>query len=245
VTPAEAREKYWKNNHPVNIQKDWSSIHIHLPEIAPISETTKIKNAIFISLDNKLTTAEGDWKDKLELLSALFEDTVPAAAMQASIAISDMDSYLTVIYSFTDMELLDSAFRPLNLGNGNDYPQASRQRAPFFWFTLTVNPRLTNTRDLNLETTSFPSQTTTTAYARMLTDINGKMYPAITKQLAKMTPKLLYTIYQAQAQDFLISQKTYLSAAPDPDCQQLQTQTDKRNGSPRSRQRQNFKHSSN
>jgi hypothetical protein len=218
-TPGETRDNYWKNNHPVNIQKDWSSIRIHLPQIAPIWETTKIKNAIFTSLDNKLKTAEGDWKDKTELLATLFEDTVPAAAMQANIAISDMDSYLSPVYSISDMEILDSTFRPLNLGNGIDYPAASRQRARFFRFTLTVNPRLANTRDLNLDTTSFPSQVTTTAYARMLVDHNGEIHPAITKQLAESTPNLLYAIYENQGLEFVISQKNYLSAAPNPDTQ--------------------------
>jgi hypothetical protein len=218
-TPANSRDSYWKNNHPVNVQKDWSSIRIHLPQIAPIAEATKIKNAIFTSLDNKLSAAEGDWKDKTELLAALFEDTVPAATMQANIAISDMDSYLAPVYTFSDMEILDSTFRALNVGNALDYPAASRQRARFFRFTLTVNPRLTNTRDLDLDTTSFPSQVTTTAYARMLTDNNGEMHPVITKQLAENTPKLLYTIYEAQAQEFVIAQKHYLSAAPDPDKQ--------------------------
>jgi hypothetical protein len=105
-TPNEAHNIYWKNNHPINIQKDWSSIRIHLPNIAPIWETTKIKNAIFTLLDNKLTTAEGNWKDKTVLLAALFEETGPAATIQANIAISDMDSYLSPVYVISDMEML-------------------------------------------------------------------------------------------------------------------------------------------
>jgi hypothetical protein len=53
----------------------------------------------------------------------------------------------------------------------------------------------------------------------MLTDNNGEMHPVFLKQSAENTPKLLYTIYEAQAQEFVILQKHYLLAAPDPDKQ--------------------------
>jgi hypothetical protein len=48
---------------------------------------------------------------------------------------------------------------------------------------------------------------------------SGKIHQAITKQLVETNPNLLYAIYKTQGQEFVISQKNYLSAAPNPDTQ--------------------------
>jgi hypothetical protein len=53
----------------------------------------------------------------------------------------------------------------------------------------------------------------------MLIDHNRDIHQAITKQLAENNPNLLYAIYETQGQEFVISQKNYQSAAPNPDTQ--------------------------
>jgi hypothetical protein len=122
-------ESYWIQNHPVMKKVEWNTVRAQLPVVAPSTEQVRVKNTIFNALTNKLEQCEGDWTDKSELFASLFTDyIVPAAKMQATFAITDMDSYSTDVFTFNDMELLDSNFRVLETGHPNaaDYPPATR-----------------------------------------------------------------------------------------------------------------------
>lgn len=235
-TVENTRDHYWKNNHPVLTQQEWNSVRGNFPTIAPPTETKQIKNSILTSLCNKIATASGTWKDKIEFFTATFEDIVPAANAQTSLAIVDLDDYNTNVFNFTDIEPLDGNFHTLAIGANLDYTIQTRNRTRYFRFALTVDPRLVNTRNLQLDTLLFPSQATTTVFVRALQQ-NGSLHPNITKNICENTPKLLILLHNAAGQEFLIGQKTTHDAAPTPNAN--------KNGSMKSKRRPNTPQPSN
>jgi hypothetical protein len=88
-------ELYWKNNHPILVKNEWSTMCAKLPVIAPTTALTKIKNGIFTMLTTSLEAAKGDWKDKTELFASLFNDQAPAASVEATLCINNMNGYNT------------------------------------------------------------------------------------------------------------------------------------------------------
>jgi hypothetical protein len=82
---------------------------------------------------------------------------------------------------------------------------ASRDRAHFLCFTLTVHPHLITPRFLDIGHIKFPNQQTTTVYARAIINIQ--------------TPKIVLAFYSTQAEvNFDICVKiTRNNAAPDPE----------------------------
>jgi hypothetical protein len=218
ATTENTREHYWNNNHPVLQQQEWNTVKGNFPTLAPNTETKQIKNSILTSFCNKIVSASGTWKDKIEFFTASFEDIVPAANAQSTLAIVDLDDYNTNVFTFNDLEPLDGNYQVLNTGANPDYAQLTRSRTRYFRFALTVDPHLVNTRNLNLDTLTFPSQTTTTVYVRALLNA-GVLHPNITKNIIENTPKLLILLHNAAGQEFLIGQKTTYDAAPDPERQ--------------------------
>jgi hypothetical protein len=116
---------YWIQNHPVKVE--WNTVRAQLPTLAPNTEQGCIKNTIFNTLTNKLEQCEGDWTDKAELFASIFTDIVPAAAMQASFAVTNLQDYATEVFDFADIKLLNSKFHPLAPGNADalDWPPAT------------------------------------------------------------------------------------------------------------------------
>jgi hypothetical protein len=211
-------EAYWKNNRPVLVKNEWSTIRAKLPAIAPTTATTKIKNGIFNMLSTRLEAAEGDWKDKAELFASLFNDQAPAAQVEATLCINDMNSYGTAVYDFTDFQILDSDYHALANGAGAEYTNATRIACRFLKFTLVVNPQAINPADFNVNAFLFPSQVTTTVYLRALRH-DDSLHPHISKNMINNNPKFLVNIYELQNQDFSLSQKTSSEYAPNPDTQ--------------------------
>jgi hypothetical protein len=212
-------DEYWHKNRPVLKKTEWSSIHIKLPVVAPTTANTKIKNSIFGLLTQRLEAAEGDWKDKAELFASLFVDQVPAADIEATLAIGDMDAYSTTVFEFADFQLLDSDYKALPIGTAADFLARTRENVRFFKFTLLANPRNINSAGMSVDATSFPSPVTTTVYLRALRYMDA-LHPHITKALVQTTPKFLMNIYDNENQDFSLSQKTTHEFAPNPDTQQ-------------------------
>jgi hypothetical protein len=211
-------EAYWFKNRPVLQKTEWSSIHVKLPVVAPTTAHTKIKNSIFSLLTNRLEAAEGHWKDKTELFASLYNDHVPAADIEATLAISDMDDYNTTVFEFVDFQLLDSDYRTLANGTNLDYSARTRTDCRFFKFTLDANPRNIDSAGMNVNAALFPSPVTTTVYLRALRHLDS-LHPHITKLLVQNTPKILIAIYQNNNQDFSLAQKTLHEYAPNPDTQ--------------------------
>jgi hypothetical protein len=126
INTENTRDNYWKNNHPVLEQQEWNTVKGNFPIIAPPTETKQIKNSILTSFCNKIGTASGTWKDKSKFLTASFEDIVPAANTQTTLAIVDLDDYNTIVFNFTDLEPLDGNFQTLPGGAGIDYSLQTR-----------------------------------------------------------------------------------------------------------------------
>jgi hypothetical protein len=200
------REAYWKNNHPGNKQYHWGSIVGQFPVIAPITEEVKIKNDIFNMHTDKTEKVTGNWTEKTDFFTAAFEDVVPAAYLQSSMAIGDLDSMELPVYTFADMEILDSNLTVIPQGNGLDYSPQARERTRFLCFTLTVHPRLITPGATNVDPQSFPLPTSVTVYVRALLD-NGIITLAITKDLLEQHPKTLLMIYAQGQQAFDIAIK--------------------------------------
>jgi hypothetical protein len=136
-------EKHWKNNHSVSNHEDWGSVAGQFPTIAPISENVTMKNAIFNTLTERAATNAGTWIDKTEHFMAKFEGIVPAAKLQANMAIASLDDITSDVFSFADMEILDAnlAMIPRRLPH-MDCSQAARARTCCLRFTITASPRL-------------------------------------------------------------------------------------------------------
>jgi hypothetical protein len=211
-------DEYWQKNRPVLQKTDWSSVHVKLPVVAPTTASTKIKNSIFVLLTNRLEAAEGDWKDKTELFASVYNDHVPAADIEASLAIADMSNYSTNVFQFLDFQFLDSDYRALPPGAAIDYTARTRENCRYLKFTLLANPRAINSAGMNVAADQFPTQVTTTVYIRALRH-DDSLHPHITKALIEQTPKYLINIYENAGQDFSLCQKTYNEAAPNPDAQ--------------------------
>ena len=112
-------EKYWKNNHSVSKHEDWGSLVGQFPTIAPIGEHVTRKNAIFNTLTERVETNSGTWTDKTDYFMAKFEDIVPAAKLQADMAIASLDHIASDVFSFADFELLNASLLVIPRGNPN------------------------------------------------------------------------------------------------------------------------------
>jgi hypothetical protein len=209
-------ESYWKNNHPVTSKKEWNTVRAQLAHIAPQTASIRIKNAVFQSVTNTLANCEGTWTDKADLFASLFHDIVPAATMQATIAISDLDRYDSNVFTFTDLELLDANFTTLANGAGADWPNGTRTNARYFRFTLTIDPQQADTGDLAVEANGLPSEQATTVYVRALREHDTLIAP-FTKQLLMANPKILETIHRANNIPFHPAQKTHYESATNPE----------------------------
>jgi hypothetical protein len=212
----DARTNYWKNNHAVLVQEEWGTIRAKFPVIPPITEIVNIKNSVYNSFVTKVESARGDWKDRTEFFLAKFEEIVPSASLQTEMAIRDLDNVNSNVFTFSDMEILDTNMATLGRGPGADFPVATRQRTRFLKFTITVHPRNINPGAIDLDPQVFPLPTATTVYVRALLE-NGHLAPGLSKQLMEMTPKLVLAFYLNTGTEFDICIKERYDAAPDPE----------------------------
>ena len=210
------RNSYWKNNHCVNLQREWGTIRGQFPVLPPITELKKIKNTIFNLFTKKLTTATGEWKDKTEFFLAEFEDTVPAASIQADMATADLTDMNTAPFDFSDIEILDANLDVLPRGTTADFAANTRTRARFIRLTLTIQPRLINPGVLDIDAQLFPNPSATTVYVRLLLQ-HGTLHAGINKFLLDNSPKLLIALYHQAGQEFDLCIKSRYDAAPDPE----------------------------
>ena len=178
----------------------------------------RVKNTVFNALKNKLDTCEGTWTDKAELFASTFTDIVPAAALEATVAIRDLQDYSTTVFTFSNIKLVDSNFRPLPPGVGADWPVRTHADVRFFKLTLTADPRNINPGALDIDPALFPTHTATTVFLRALR-INNGVHPQVTKILLEQTPKMLIDLYTLNGMDFTLAQKTHYESAPNPDTQ--------------------------
>jgi hypothetical protein len=102
-----------------------------LEEQPPIKGTPP--HSILTSFCNKISTASGTWKDKIEFLTAPCEDIVPAANGQTPSAIIDLNDYNRNVFSFTDLELLDGNFHIINTSAALDYTELVHGCGPGGW----------------------------------------------------------------------------------------------------------------
>jgi hypothetical protein len=81
-------------------------------------------------------------------------------------AIGDLDSMELPVYTFADMEILDSNLTIIPQGNGLDYSPQARECTCFLRLTLTVHPPpLITPGAMNVEDPqSFPLPTSATVY---------------------------------------------------------------------------------
>jgi hypothetical protein len=137
----------------------------------------------------------GTWADKTEFFMAKFEDIVPAAKLQANMAIEDLDDIRTDVVSFADMETLDASLAVIPRGNPNiDFTQPVRDRTRYLGFTITVSPRLIDPGEMEVDPQTFPAPTSTTVFVRALLE-NGTLVEAISKNLVDTTPTLVLLLY--------------------------------------------------
>jgi hypothetical protein len=160
-------EQYWTNNHPVMAKVEWNTVCAYLPNIAPVME----------QVQNKLGTCEGDWTDKAELFASKFRDIIPTAALEATLAITDLQDYSTPIFTFSDIGLIDSNFRTLPPGAGANWPICTQQDVCYFKLTLPADPRRINPSTLEVDPALFPTQTATMVFLRTLRINNAGSTP--------------------------------------------------------------------
>jgi hypothetical protein len=87
----------------VSKHEDWGSAAGQFPVAAPIRENLTKKNAMFNALTERIETVTGKWPDKMECFLAKFEDVVPAAKLQANMAIENLDNIGSDVFGFADM----------------------------------------------------------------------------------------------------------------------------------------------
>jgi hypothetical protein len=97
---------------------------------------------------------------------AKFEDIVPAAKLQANMAIENLDDIGTDVFAFADMQILDASLTVIPRGNAADFPPIARERTRYLCFTLTVSPRLIKPGAMDVAPQTFPAPTSTTVYVR-------------------------------------------------------------------------------
>ena len=122
---------------------------------------------------------------------AKFEDIVPAATLQANMAIASLrvvDDIASDVFLFADMEILDAnlAMIPHSLAH-LDYSQAARARTRYLCFTITVSPRMIIPGIMDFDRTTFPNPTSNTVYVRALMQ-NGALAAELSKHLLDNTP---------------------------------------------------------
>jgi hypothetical protein len=208
------REKYWKNNHSVSHHEDWGTVIGQFPTLAQISENVTMKNAIFNTLAERVENNTGTWADKTAYFLSKFEDIVPAAKLQANMAIASLDDLGSDVFSFADMEILDANLSVINRGIAADFTPQARARTRYLRFTLTASPRLILPGVMDFDPATFPNATSSTVYVRALMQ-NGALAGGISKNLLDNTPKLVLLFYTQAQTEFDVSIKYRSDAAPD------------------------------
>ena len=194
----------------------WGTVVGQFPVVAPIGENVSVKNAIFNTLTERVEQNAGNWPDKTEFYMAQFEDIVPAAKLQANMAIETLNDIRSDVFSFADMEILDAnlAVIPRGANPNADFTQAARDRTRYLRFTITVSPRAIPPGVMDFDPATFPSPTSSTVYVRALMQNNG-LAQGISKHLLDQTPKLVLYFYDLAQTEFDVSIKYRSDAAPD------------------------------
>ena len=119
---------------------------------------------------------------------AKFEDIVPAATLQANMAIASLRVVDDIASDVFYMEILDAnlAMIPHSLAH-LDYSQAARARTRYLCFTITVSPRMIIPGIMDFDRTTFPNPTSNTVYVRALMQ-NGALAAELSKHLLDNTP---------------------------------------------------------
>ena len=210
------QERYWKNNHSVSEHEIWGTVVGQFPVIAPIGENVSVKNATFNALTERAEHNAGSWPDKTDFYMAQFEDIVPAAKLQANVAIENLNDIRSDVFLFADMEILDAnlAVMPRGVNPNVDFSQNARDRTRYLRFTITVSPRAIVPGAMDFDPATFPSPTSTTACVRALMH-NGTLAQGISKNLLDQTPKLVLFFYDHAHAEFDVSIKHRYDDAPD------------------------------
>jgi hypothetical protein len=177
-----------------------------------------MKNAIFNTLAEQVESNAGTWTDKSECFISKFDNIVPAAKLQADMAITSLGETSSDVFEFADMEILDANLATLPRGpqNAVEIAPQTRLRVRYLRFTLTVNPQAIIPGAMDFDPASFPNATLTTVCVRALM-LNGTLAPGLTKHLLENTPKLVLLFYIQAHTEFDISIKTRCDVGPDQD----------------------------
>jgi hypothetical protein len=197
----------------VSKHKDLGTAAGQLPVAAPIGEenVTK-KNAMFNTLTERIVTNTGPcWPDKMECFLAKFEDILPAAKLQANMAIENLDNIGSDVFEFADMETLDTNLVVMPRGN---FSQNTRDCTGCLRFTITVSPRLIVPGAMDFDPSTFPNPTSTTVCVRAPMH-NGGLTQGTTKHLLDNPPKLVLFFYEQAKAEFDASIKHQSDTALD------------------------------
>jgi hypothetical protein len=208
-------EKHWQNNHSVSKHADWGSVAGQFPTITPVKENVTMKNAMFNTLTERAESNAGSWSDETDFYMARFEDIVPAAKLQASMATVSLDDISSDVFLFADMEILDANLSVIPRWAPNlNFTNHQRMQTRHLCFAVTVSPRLILPGAMNFDPSTFPTPTSNTVCVRALIQ-NGGLAPRISKNLLNITSKISISFYTQAGREFDASIKLWSDAALD------------------------------
>jgi hypothetical protein len=93
--------------------------HSHLPpKHGARHRTRSCEKHDFQCTEKKLNPCEEKGTNKAELFTFKFTNIVPAAALKATLTISNLQDYNTTVFTFSNIKLVDSNFSTLPIVNG-------------------------------------------------------------------------------------------------------------------------------
>ena len=169
---SDSRNEYWRNNSCVYSTITWNGKTLHLPVVAPFSESVLVKRTIVEGVISRLLASESvPWIDRCDILTQKFKEHAPIIDSNAKSALTGLQNSSSLAFSFDNAEVVDNTLKVIPIGNAITATQ--NRQARYVQFNVTIS-----SRNLPIDNTEFP-------------DLNPAEWPNPVNFLAYMTlPKI-------------------------------------------------------
>ena len=150
---SDSRTVYWRNNSCVYSTITWNGKTLHLPVVAPFSESVLVKRTILEGVISRLLASESvPWIDRCDILTQTFKEHAPIIDSNAKSALIGLQNSSSLAFSFDNAEIVDNTLKVIPIGNAITATQ--NRQARYMQFNVTIS-----SRNLPIDNTEFPDLT--------------------------------------------------------------------------------------
>jgi hypothetical protein len=147
---SDSRTEYWRNNSCVYSTITWNGKTLHLPVVAPFSESVLVKRTILEGVISRLLASESvPWIDRCDILTQKFKEHAPIIDSNAKSALIGLQNSSSLAFSFDNAEIVDNTLKVIPIGNV--ITAAQSRQARYVQFNVTIS-----SRNLPIDNTEFP-----------------------------------------------------------------------------------------